>query len=149
MWQALGVTAAAALVYGASVLPWATVLGTARPLPERLAGEPLRVEATVNAWNSHVRYGDVTVPNVFVVVAAFGAAVACWIGASGARNAASIVASGLALCGLVHTLCFLAILMRSRSGIPEAGALLTAGAMLILLVLTLLPRRTGQVTGSR
>jgi hypothetical protein len=149
MRQPFGVTAAAALVLVAAFLPWVTVPGTARPLPERLTGEPLRMEATVNAWNSHVRYGDFTVPNAFVVVAAFGATIACWIGASGARNAASLVASGLALCGLVHTLCFLAILMRSQSGTVEAGALLTAGAMLVLLILTLLPRRTGQVTGSR
>jgi len=39
--------------------------------------------------------------------------------------------------------------MRSRSGTVEAGALLTAGAMLVLLVLTLLPRRTGQGRGLR
>jgi hypothetical protein len=107
------------------------------------------MEATVNAWNSHVRYGDFVVPNAFVVVAAFGATAASWLGASGTRNAASVVASGLALCGLVHTLCFLAILRRSQSGTVGVGALLTAGAMLVLLVLTLLPRRTGQATGSR
>src|SRR5262249_33535355 len=123
--------------------------GTARPLPERLAGEPLRLEATVNAWSSHVRYGNFTVPNGFVVVAAIGAAVACWAGAPGKRNAATVVASALALCGLVHTLCFLAILMRSHSGTVEAGALLTAAGMLGLLVLTLLPRRAGQAAGSR
>jgi hypothetical protein len=149
MRQQFGVTAAATVVFVAALLPWATILGTARPLPERLTGDPLRMEATVNAWNSHVRYSDVVVPNVFVVVAACGAAVACWIGASGARHAASFVASGLALCGLVHTLCFLAILMRSRSGTVGVGALLTAGAMLVLLVLTLLPRSAGQATGPR
>jgi hypothetical protein len=149
MRQAFGVTAAAALVLGAASLPWATIRGTARPLPERLSGEPLGMEATVNAWNSHVRYGDFIVPNVFVVAAAFGAAIACWAGASGKRPAASFVAVGLALCGLAHTLCFLAILRRSQSGTAGVGAVLTAGAMFVLLVLTLLPRRTGQVTGSR
>jgi hypothetical protein len=71
------------------------------------------------------------------------------VGASGKRPAASFAATGLALCGLVHTLCFLAILRRSQSGTAGAGALLTAGVMLVLLVLTLLPRRTGPETGSR
>jgi hypothetical protein len=149
MRQAFGVTAAAALVCAASVLPWATIHGTARPLPDRLTGEPLGMEATVNAWNSHVRYGDYTVPNVFVAVAAFGAAVFCWMGAWGMWRAASVAAIGLALCGVVHTLCFLAILMRSRTGTVGVGSLLTAGAMLVLLILTLLPHRSGQGTGSR
>jgi hypothetical protein len=149
MRQAFGVTAAAALVFVAAFLPWATIHGTARPLPDRLTGDPLRMEATVNAWGSHVRYGEFTVPNVLVAVAAFGAAVFCWTGAWGMWRAASVAAIGLSLCGVVHTLCFLAILMRSQTGTVGVGALVTAGAMLVLLILTLLPRRARQATSSR
>jgi hypothetical protein len=137
----LGVAAAAALVFVAALLPWATLTATARPLPERLAGEPLGMEFTVNAWNGHVRYGEFALPNWFVVVAAAGAALACWAKSAGKPSAVGAVAIGLALAGLVHALCFLAILFRSQGGRAGWGSALTVLGMLALLVLALFPAR--------
>ena len=134
------VAAPVAFVLAGAFLPWATIHGTARPLPDRLTGDPLGMEMTVTAWNGHVRYGDFTIPNIFPVVTAIGAAIACWLNTSGNRPAAQVAAIGLALCGLVHMLCFLTILARMQSGTVGPGALVTAGGMGILLLVLLFQR---------
>jgi hypothetical protein len=135
------VAAAALVVFMASFLPWATLTATARPLPERLTGDPLGMEFTVNAWNGDVRYSEFVLPNWFVVVAAVGAAVAYWAKPAGQPSAVGTVAVGLALAGLVHVLCFLAILFRSRGGQAGWGSALTVLGMLSLLALALFPAR--------
>src|SRR5262249_44263320 len=132
------VAAAALVVVTAAFLPWATLTATAR---ERHTGDPLGMEFTVNAWNGDVRYGEFVLPNWFVVVAAVGAALACWAKPAGKPSAVGAVAVGLALAGLVYTLCFLAILFRSKGGQAGWGSALTVLGMLALLALTLFPAR--------
>jgi uncharacterized membrane protein len=137
----LGLTAAAALVLAGAFLPWATLRGTAQPAAGQFTRDPLGVEVTVTVWNGQVRYGEFEVPHIFVLMAAAVAAVAYWLRASGRRNVPIPLPAGMALCGLVHTLCFLVILFRSRAGSVGPGSVLTAVGMLTLLVLALcLPR---------
>jgi hypothetical protein len=144
-----GMLLAVALVLAGSVLPWATLTGTGRLRADYLAGDLRPMEVTVNAWSSHVRYGAIAIPNALVVLFAVGAAIAGGASASGKGETASRIARGLALCGLVHTLCFLVILVRSQSGTVGAGSLLVVAAFLLLLVLTLLPARARKVAPSR
>jgi hypothetical protein len=127
-----GLTAAIALVLVGAFLPWAKVpvlVGTAPG------------EATVTVWNGRVHYGELEVPHLFVLLAAAVSVAAYWLTASGWRNIPIPIPAGMALCGLVHTLCSVAILRGSRAGSIGPGSVLTAAGMLALLVLALrLPR---------
>jgi hypothetical protein len=139
-----GMLLAVALVLAGSVLPWATLTGTGRLRADYLAGDLRPMEVTVNAWSSHVRYGAIAIPNAFVLMFAVGAALAGCASAAGKGETVSFLASGLALCGLVHSLCFLVILVKMQSGSIGVGAVIAAGGMLMLLLLTPLARRAGQ-----
>jgi hypothetical protein len=128
----LGASVAAAVVLVGASLPWVTITGTVEPGLGRVFG----VTGTVTGWTGSIAYCGVWVPNWIAVVAAVTSAAGAWLRWFAARNIHPAVPLTVTLGGLLQTLAFLLIAIKSQAGTVGLGAVLTAVGFLGLLIVT-------------
>src|SRR6266542_2431946 len=108
----LGASLAAAVVVVGASLPWVTITGTVEPGLGRVFG----VTGTVTGWSGSLYYCGIWGPNWLAVVAAIGAAGGAWLRWYAARNVHPAVPLTLTVGGLLQTLAFLMIAVKSHAG---------------------------------
>lgn len=138
---AISVTIAAVIVFVASFLPWGELRGELSPSGLNPFGfnpfEGITVEVSVDAWDSHMSLAGLKLPNGLVVIVAIASAALVWLGATGAWSAPTGALVALGVYGVFHSLWVLGLLLFSNEGTPGIGLILTALAMLYLLISTL------------
>jgi len=135
--RTIGVTAAAAVVFIASFLPWGTIRGTT-PQPFKIDSFPaMELMFSVGGWNSHINVLGLILPNWLVIVVALAVASSCWLKDLGHWQAPRHLPCVLAGFGLFQSIWMAFVLLGSGRGTIGIGLLTTIlafGGMIVALV---------------